>query len=262
MTREHVWGSWLKRYVRRDLNKHGFVYHEFDRAGVAPNVTYRIRAGDPLSSNARIVCVDCNTKWLSQIQENAKPHLIPLILGNKTLLGHAALERVATWAAMATMTGEYLTYDTRQIAISAVERTAFMTTGRPSEDWRIWIGFFEPNKLDERYIHTSLPIYDSKDISNVEHFDGAPQTNTQTTTFRIGKLFVHAMSSSDHPHLVRGWDWRTAPRARHLLVPIWPPTDWRQFVAWPVHGLLDADAHRFARTFFDGLNAVAAMFGA
>ena len=134
-----------------------------------------------------------------------------------------------------------------------------MATQRPSDDWRIWIGFFEANNLDERWVHTSLPIYNAEDIANVEDTDN-PQTNTQTTTFRIGKLFLHAMSSS-HTDLVRDWDWRTAPRARSLLVPVWPLTPWRQFIAWPVHGLLDADAFQIARAYFAQVDSIARMAG-
>lgn len=258
MSREHVWGQWLKDFVRCDLKKHGIVLHELDRPGAAERTTRRIRAGDPIGSKVRVVCVECNTQWLSQIQDAAKSHMVPLIRGDRAAIGRQGLIKIATWAAMATMTGEFLIYDLRQVAVTASERKAFMGNRLPGDNWRIWIGFFSPNRLDERWVHTSLPIYDSKDIPNIEHVDGAPRVNTQTTTISIGNLFVHTMSSSI-PELVADWDWRALPRVRSLLVPIWP--DPPQLLTWPVHGLLDSDAAGIAREYFNRTDLVARTLG-
>ncbi len=245
-TREHIWGDWLKGYVRHDLKKHGMVYHDIDRPGHM-QVSSRIRAGDPLNAQVKIVCAVCNNGWLSRIQNDAKPYLVRLVRGERTLLGRDAQMKVATWITMATMTAEFLTYSPRQVAITAEERRAFKEDPRPIDGWRIWIAFWdEPHRIPDQWVHTSSAIYDAEDIPYVEHIDGAPQTNTQTTSARIGKLFFHSMSSSD-PKNVAIWDWRDDPRARSLLVPLWPTRE--QFTVWPVHSLLDADAYRIARAF-------------
>ena len=257
-TREHIWGDWLKAYVSHDLNKHGMVYHDIDRPGEV-NLRRRIRAGDPLNSQVRVVCANCNNGWMSIIQNEAKPYLIPLIQGARTLLSRDGQIKVATWITMATMTAEFLTYAPRQIAITAEERNAFLNNPRPIGGWRIWIAFWdEPHRIPDQWTHTSSAIYDPEDIPDVEHFDGAPQTNTQTTTARIGKLFFHVMSSTD-PRNVALWDWRDDPRARSLLVPLWPIRG--QFIVWPVHSLTDADARRIGRAFVLRVDEIAQRLG-
>lgn len=86
MTHEHIWGDWTRNYVPRPQNKHEF------KAILAPTPTeevhgpLKIRAGDPLNSQVRVVCGACNSGWMSQIQEYAKPYLIPLFDGDESVL--------------------------------------------------------------------------------------------------------------------------------------------------------------------------------
>jgi len=257
-TREHIWGDWLKEYVPPSLNKHSILYHELDKPGADPRMSERIRAGDPLNATAKIVCATCNSGWLSILQKSTKPHLAPLLQGGNAFLTPEKQEKIAAWITMATMTAEFLTHNPRQIATTADQRRQFMDTCAPLDGWRIWIGYWQPHKLPQQWVHASLAIYDPEDIPNVEHFDGAPQTNTQVTTVRLGKLFFHVMSSTD-PKNIALWDWRDDVRSRALLVPIWPIRD--QFIVWPVHGMTDADAYRIGRVFAERVDMIAAALG-
>jgi hypothetical protein len=45
---EHVWGQWLKRYVRQDMRKHSLGASVVNRLGIPNEETSYIRAGDPL----------------------------------------------------------------------------------------------------------------------------------------------------------------------------------------------------------------------
>ena len=253
-SQEHIWGKWIKKHVAPTMNKHGVVTHIIDNPGKEARSTQRIRAGDPISSSVPIVCVSCNNTWLSNIQEDAKSHLIPLFNGSKTLLDRVAQRKVATWIAMATITAEYLIHDDRQVAISNEERAEFMKTRKPSDDWRIWIAYYEASRLKDRWVHTSLPIYDDEEIPDVPHINGAPQANTQCTTVRIERLLFHVMSSRE-PKNIAQWDWRDDPRAKVRLVRLWPPQE--QFVSWPVPSLTDCDAYRIARSFIQRCDAIA-----
>jgi hypothetical protein len=92
MSKEHIWGKWLKDYVRQDLLKHGMFTQVVNRRGTPNTEHLHIKSGDPLQSKFRVVCTKCNNEWLSAIQDQPKPHLIPLFTGTTRVLGVEAQE--------------------------------------------------------------------------------------------------------------------------------------------------------------------------
>src|ERR1700730_10701224 len=71
LTNEHVYGEWLKAYVPRMRNKHEFQYVKSGSPGVHEYADKKIRAGDPVSSQVRVVCSSCNSGWMSGLQNRA-----------------------------------------------------------------------------------------------------------------------------------------------------------------------------------------------
>ena len=122
MTNEHVWGKWLKPYAPPGVNKHELVYATLGKIGTQDKTYTQIKAGHPLNSQVRVVCAECNNGWLSGIQERAKSHMIPLIEGQQKLIGAEAQTAIATWATMATITGEHIS---RQNEVAPFARTVF-----------------------------------------------------------------------------------------------------------------------------------------
>jgi hypothetical protein len=133
MTNEHVWGNWLKPHVRGITNKHFLHQRIVGKQGTRDRHALQIRAGaSPLHSKVAIVCTDCNSSWLSRIQENAKPHLLPLLEGKTNIvIGATAQKAIATWATMATITGEFIHRRLSSIAISNEARETFKDTRAP-----------------------------------------------------------------------------------------------------------------------------------
>jgi hypothetical protein len=240
MSGEHIWGDWLKGVVPIAMNKHNFRAERLYRPGMAPIAGTTIRTGDPLRSKVRVVCADCNNRWLSGIQSAGKPRLILLIQGNGTGLGPAAQLEVATWCAMATMTAEFIDRDPKTIAITADERKYLMDNRvPPSTGWRIWIARYRRNKWVPQWIHFTFPILGAQDTKGMNPGDFA-YPNTQATTFVIGELLVHALSSTGYPELSARWVWPPRTRVSTLLTQIWPPRE--SFIAWPPAALTDRDA--------------------
>src|SRR6266478_112392 len=164
MSNEDVWGRWLRPYVRADMRKHHFYAERINRPGEPNTASARLRAGDPLHSKVRVVCETCNNGWMSMIQERAKPILIPLIQGKATILGIEAQQTVASWCAMATMTGEFLDKDPvpGTIAVSQAEREWLWKNGIPPlEGWRIWITRYQRHKWPGRWVHLVVPILEA-----------------------------------------------------------------------------------------------------
>ena len=252
MSSEHIWGKWLKDYVRADRNKHHIHLTRIPSPNLANISELRIRAGDPIRANVRVVCEGCNNTWLSQIQESTKPILIPLIQGKKSVLGLSAQAQLAKWCTMATMTGEFLDRDPLGQGVSLAERQILCKHSDIPPNWRIWIARYRRYKWKGEWIHLSLPILDAENSADLKPGDPAPP-NTQTTTFVIGELYIHVMSSTGHPDLTAKWAWPPFSRISRLLIQIWPPKE--SFIAWPPESLTDRDADTIPTLFANVIDA-------
>jgi hypothetical protein len=252
MTSEHVWGEWTKGYVERTANKHNHANVFVPRPGEPERPDVRIRAGDHLDAQVRIVCADCNSQWMSRIQQEAKPALISLFNGEQCTIDQTEQQQVATWCAMATMTGEYLSQDRARIVIPQSDRTWLMDHQTPPPDWCIWIGRYERQDNPTQWVKASIPVLNTDELpETISDHDRRP--TLQTTAFTVGQLFVFSISCH-FAEIPRGWDWRTAPAARTLLKQIWPLT--HQTIEWPPASMTDVDAHSFATSmirYFDDL---------
>lgn len=252
MTSEHVWGEWTKGYVPRAANKHNHANVFVPRPGEPEPPNVRIRAGDHLDAQVRIVCSECNSGWLSRIQNAAKSSLIPLFEGRSCTLDEASQKVVATWVAMATMTGEYLANDQKRIAIPQSDRTWIMQNGTPPPGWAIWIGHYTRQQNPSQWVKAGFPVLNTDELPEAVSDDDRIPT-LQTTAFSVGDFYAFAMSSH-FPEIPKGWDWRTAPDARSLLKPIWLPTI--PVIEWPPPAMSDTDALSFSSSvirYFDDL---------
>lgn len=198
-----------------------------------------------MNSQVKIVCARCNSGWMGRIQENTKPYLVPLFNGIESILDTDAQTKIATWATMATITGEYLGRRIEKTTFTLQERDWFRRNKRPFDNIRVWIGFLYRPKWNGQWVHVTMPILASKNFPGREPKDVA-RPNLQTTTFVVGKLYVHTMSA-EFPEVVHGWDWRTDPGANVALTQIWPiqyPS-----VFWPVREVTNAEAESFSTAF-------------
>jgi hypothetical protein len=244
LTAEHIWGDWTKQYVPRSSNKHTQARVYIPKPGEPEPPTTRIRAGDPLDAAPEIVCGNCNSTWMSAIQNRAKPHLIPLFEGRPCVIDAHAQALISAWIAMATMTAEFSNNDEALVGIPQADRDWLMRTQTVPKGWGIWIGKRKVGSQGYRWIHAAFPILDADDLpAVVSDKDRAP--NSQTTAFTIGELYFFAFSSL--PRIADGWDWRTARRARRRLERIFP----QRYLAifWPPSPMNDRDAIDFGHAF-------------
>jgi hypothetical protein len=198
LTKEHINPRWLQQYVGRRFTNtgHSVSVRNFDAStgGLAP---YRFdrgklhRAGDPHSSTLKILCAECNNVHMSALQERAKVHLLPLVLGEWPELGPDGQSLVAAWSAMNTMVREAAHPPT--VATSAEERLEFLTTVEAPQTWSVWIG---------RYSGTQSGVMNH--VGWNESMDASPSASSikgvhrQTTGFVMGKLFILTFSTRDN----------------------------------------------------------------
>lgn len=235
-----MWADWLRNYIPRTktefYSQSGIMFRSSTDSKIVRHT------GDPHSGRIQCVCGACNSVWMSIIQNQTKPILIPLLQGDRHSLRKQSQAALAAWITMFTMVAEFRLRSGEIAAISAEERKQFMTTQRPLPNWKIWIGTIDDENWKGRYIHTTLPVYSSNDVVKRTN-NNVPVPNTQTTTFTVNKLFVHVLSSS----VIEVDRQKIAGRFAQR---IWPLVT--KSIKWPPRLLTPDDAEWIASAFFEG----------
>jgi hypothetical protein len=257
MTEEHVWGDWVTSHLPRTMNKHNHANVYVPRPGQPDAPDVRIRAGDPLSSQVKVVCGDCNSGWLNRIQQVARPLLLPLFEGAEHKMDADAQAKIATWITMATMTGEFLSRDPKRIAVNQVDRTWLKAQSKAPSNWCVWIGRYQWQRSMPQWTHLSSHVLNTDTLPDALNGE-IDRPNTQTTTFCLGEMFAFAMSS-EFPEIPRGWDWRTVPSANFKLHWIWPMK--QPEVTWPPATMTDAEAQAYPVAFAHYMDDLALRAG-
>jgi hypothetical protein len=224
LSKEHIFADWLRKYVPRELSEHRVEFtitypHKTEKA-------LERRTGDTHARRLRRVCVACNGGWMSDLQEAAKPYLVPMLEGKRVSLHRKAQKIVAAWAAMTAMTAEYL--NEQMVAVPQSDRDHLRKTSQVPKYWRIWIGRYERSGGKKRFWHNAMALTEQK-VEGAAIFAPSP-SNSQTTAMCLGDhLFIYIMNSEVAWNLVRRWH---IPRSvSPLLSQIFPaaaPT-----VVWP-----------------------------
>jgi hypothetical protein len=251
MTYEHVWPDWLKRYVPKTIPKHGQFIAEISKDRSTFSSSIKTWAGDPQSRRLPVVCGRCNGGWMKDLQDAAKPILEPILAGKPALITPYQQKLMAAWAAMCVMTGEYYSPEFASIPFS--DRDYLRLYREPPKDWRIWIGRYLRGRWAGYWIHHSVPLVE--DIPEGGR-DAVLPPNTQTTTFIVGQIYIHAFSSA-LPNITNKW--RLDLQGPTILAQLWPIKE--GFITWPTNDIRDRDAERIAGHIFWQLDSIARSFG-
>lgn len=206
----------------------------------------KLRQGSIFTKKLRVVCgkrddtTKCNNTWMSGIEEAAKPYLIPLFKGEKIILNRQQQLSVAAWIAIKTVIAEY--FFVNNVAITKDERTYIWKNKMPPLHWKIWLARYQGTEWSPaRYSHHGFQLNFSPTI---EHYLLSPkyvehaQCNSQSSTFVIGELIIHVISSV-HQDLVS--------QIRSNLQQLWPsPEDpfihpLHKEIIWPPSLVLNDD---------------------
>jgi hypothetical protein len=203
---------------------------------------------------------------MSQLQELAKPHLVPSLRGERTVLMTNAQRTISTWAAMMIMVSEFS--DDNFVAVPARDRRWLKDHRIPPSRWQIWIGrhaatgrqLFTHNVMAlavEKSERVNLAI--QQEVQRLA-FEGPATPNTQTSTICVGNhLVIYAMSSIEPWKIIR--QWKLPPEIDATMVKIWPIRNKR--VIWPpgVGSLTDAGLDLLSMHFMDTVERIARNLG-
>jgi hypothetical protein len=193
LTKEHIWPAWVRQEIPRDPRSPPRALH--NAGSTSPEGLHRMnssaklaRPGEMGDKKLRVVCGPCNNRWMSTLQEQAKPFLVPLIRDDwSQTLDRNAQRSIAVWATMLTMVLEYA--DPPTISIPQSDRNALRLTCAPPDGWIVFLG--RNSQTPIKFYHQVLGIPADETIPA----KGLTKFNTHITTFTTGSVLLQTTSS-------------------------------------------------------------------
>jgi hypothetical protein len=226
-SKEHIIADWLKNFIpKTNLN------YESLKGTVHTTHTdekLKTRGGDFYSRTVRCVCDACNNGWMAKIQDEVKPIVTQMLKGDLDLTDEQQAV-LAKWIAMAVICSEYDHPD--MVTVTQQQREMLYKSGIVPDGFRIWIGNFNRVSWPAHWVHHPVAI------------EKMP-LNTQTTTYTVGQIFIHVMSSSTYD--VNKWKFKSDKSTG--IRQLWPITE-SPFNWSSKHTLEDANADAIANDLF------------
>jgi len=234
LTKEHVYSNWTRRFVPRTLKKFKSL-----RAAARTDHTqfvYINRPGDIRDWQVLCVCAVCNNGWMRQQIENpARPIMIPLIRGEPVRLSPDQQQIVATWAVAKAMVAEFA--ESESVTTHHTQRKYLMRHFLPPKrGWAVWIAHYPPTGAPMLWVSTPFLLLPNH-LAARRPDRRATYYNGVASTQIIGQLLIHVIRST-HPRLARMFRFRL-PRGQAIFR-IWPPTLFS--LTWPACSIDDASA--------------------
>ncbi len=241
VTAEHLWARWIGALLPKPPDEPD--WHLQSMAQLTPlggrviefKPTLKTSRGPIKTRKIRKVCGKrCNGGWMSRLETRAAAAMSKAILGEPCTLEGSDLRAIANWAVLTTIIAEFTDPSTQAVPTS--DRAWLMAgweslTGTVEAElpplpphWRVYIGSHSDKDWRLNFNHTAV-------TASVLGALPARATSAQSTTFGLGHLMVHAVSSAGLPLA-------EVPQ-KAALVEIWPSAP--QSLALPLVTELNAD---------------------
>jgi hypothetical protein len=141
LTKEHIWSDWLKQIISRDWHRNeAYVANVLSPDESTDQSGQKTRQGAVHTKKIRKVCKTCNSGWMSDIVEAAKPTAKSLILGEQISLTRKFQAKLGTWLALSAMMADRATKSDKKLPDSDLQ---FMFENHKTPPhWHIGIGFY------------------------------------------------------------------------------------------------------------------------
>jgi hypothetical protein len=172
---------------------------------------------DPFTTICRDVCEACNTGWMHELEESARPVLQRLIQGQGRKQSYWRQTLGATWAVKTAMVWDSVMPAHRIVPREA--RRSFHQTQRLTRREQVWIGQYD-GVQPHSYRETGATA-DGIPVANVgeQHLYMAVVTVGQLAYLILGHVLDTPYYFALPETLDRNW------------IQVWPPT--RELVSWP-----------------------------
>ena len=223
LTREHVVPDWLTAILPEQAEWRGH-----DRAVVVPSADGQSRTVHLPHREVRerfnamtvkAVCRACNSGWMSELENQAKPAITAMVRGDPRRLGVRDTAAVARWAIKTAIVGHLTGAEVADLAsVAAVIKDS---PGPPAGTW-VWGG---PVESDDWALRIETPTALIAEAG--EELTIADACNTLMATLGLGRLLLHVLvitrPSLRYPDLHEAFP---------SMVKLWPPTE-ASITVWP-----------------------------
>jgi len=240
-TKEHVFSKWTHKFMPprrkgRTPILRGTKYFNRDnrKVGQLP--------GDVRDWQVKCVCggdkLSCNNGWMRRIEDDARPILARLFVGDESRITPIQQQKIATWAALKCMVSEYAA-NGHVTTHHSQRRRMFLNHLPPANDWGIWIGSVE--RKGPPYPSWSSVAFHiaprAKLISNIGK--PLPRYNSHSTSIIINKLLIQVIRLPE-PRFIKTWKFDLPDKG--ALFCIWPRTHFS--INWPARDLTFREVER------------------
>jgi hypothetical protein len=218
VTDEHIIADWIKRLLPVETKHHRFRGAK-SAEGSSNKTGLRQLQGSAFTAKTRKVCARCNSGWMSELEELARPLLTPLIHGETLTLQPEDQAVLAGWIAKTVMTADTLYLESS--AITECDRRTVRATFRPPDNWSIWLALHHNSDWRTGLDHIGSALHREADYERNKNV-----VSTQSTTIGIGNLLIHAFSSA-----LPGFQFEPSAAFGACLHRIWPSPG--RILLWP-----------------------------
>ena len=222
----HIWPNWLhKMYPGKgdtSLKEFRAEYsnpHEYDM-----NLAkVKFRQNGLFTMKPRVACVECNTGWMNDFEEEVRKFIKPVLKGEFVSLSLSQSNTLAGWLGLIMFVADAI--DPDGIQLSKPERIHFRKQKKLPLNFSIFIAGYEGDDWFQAYVRILLGAF-IRDNLGLDHEGIEPAHHCHLVTFCVGKLFIQVYRS---PILKLLMDYDISTRATGLTQ-IWPPKRER---TWP-----------------------------
>ncbi|WP_413757214.1 hypothetical protein [Streptomyces sp. MMBL 11-3] len=207
LTKEHVLPRWLKVALDPAVRRHRYVR--------VSSGTIQQHDSTPLDAQVKIVCPECNSGWMNQLEEDVRRFLPDLIQGNPRTLDMEAQRALVSWSVKTMLMLQY-THPAEARVIPFSDVTRFHEVREPTSSMLGRIGFMNYPPDD------SVPLVDT-----LCQGYGLPDQMAWISTLKIGCMVVQVLRAPEvaEAHMLVPF------KASPVLHPIWPP---QNTIEWPL----------------------------
>lgn len=241
-SRQHVFPEWLEQFFIPEDKSDEPIPHQRKLKRRGEPMHHEEWEALPFNMQVKVLCKPCNNEWCHDIENAAKPLLIPMITGNKITLDASDQTSVAVWVTLMVLMLQ-LTHREGERSIMPDAYRWFRRWRMPLPNEQIWIALYDgEGEWPVSYRHYGMSIYPAtvpeppKDL------------NAHGLAISIGHLVAVAFGHTLAAESLRVGVQSGPPAA--VLRPIWPTTG--DPVEFPGRGFVKGSA---------GLDALVEGFG-
>jgi len=205
LSRTHVGPNWLNKLLfpgpsRR--HERADPLHSIDgKTKITP--TSKIKEGSIFTQKPYLACIGCNVGWMKVFEDEMVKFSKSLFTSKETTyLTPEQVRWLSGWLTLITILAEYIDTSRNDVTISPIDRKYLKQHLSAPDHWTIIAASSDSLEWNASYRH--IPLFIGKFTSMAEYHAAVRegrQSNTQISSFGMGRLFVQVFSSPD-PELV------------------------------------------------------------